>query len=69
MTDSYISLLQQSSPRLIKSIDELNAVQAVVDSLLDLPEMTPIQRDYLNFLGTLIYDYEEKYVVIPELND
>jgi HTH-type transcriptional regulator / antitoxin HigA len=69
MTDSYISLLQQSSPRLIKSIDELNAVQAVVDFLVDLPEMTPIQQDYLNFLGTLIYDYEEKYVVIPELND
>lgn len=67
-SDSYILLLQRFPPRLVKSIEDLNAVQAVIDSLLDLREMTPEQRDYLNLLGMLVHDYEEKYVVIPDLH-
>jgi HTH-type transcriptional regulator / antitoxin HigA len=67
-SDSYLSLLQRFPPRLIKSVDDLNAAQAVIDSLLDLREMTFEQRDYLNLLGILVHDYEEKYVVIPDLN-
>ncbi|NJL23379.1 MAG: transcriptional regulator [Leptolyngbyaceae cyanobacterium SM1_3_5] len=64
--DSYINLLQQFPPRPINSEAEFAAAQAVVDSLLD-SEITPEKRDYLNVLGVLIYEYEEKNVLIPDL--
>lgn len=64
--DSYINLLQQFPPRPIKSEAEFIAAQKVVDTLLD-GEMTIEKRDYLNVLGMLIHEYEEKNVAIPDL--
>ncbi|MGB2926814.1 MAG: hypothetical protein WBB82_16055 [Limnothrix sp.] len=64
---SYIDLLQAFPPRPIKSVEEFDAVQVVIDALLDSQEMTTDQQDYLNVLGTLIHEYEEKNIVIPDL--
>lgn len=64
---SYIELLKKFPPRPIKSETELLAVQEIIDTLLDSGEMTPEKQDYINVLGILIHEYEEKYVSIPEL--
>ena len=41
--------------------------QAVIDTLLDAEKITPEQRDYVNVLGILVQEYEERHVPIPDL--
>lgn len=67
-SDSYIELLRQFPPRPIKSEAELVAMQEVIDALLDSGRITPEKQDYLNVLGALVHEYEEKYVPIPDLS-
>ncbi|MEG3436932.1 transcriptional regulator [Pannus brasiliensis CCIBt3594] len=59
VTDDYLALLHKFPPRPIRNDEELEATQEVVNSLLDKPSLTVEERDYLNVLGTLIYDYEQ----------
>lgn len=66
--NTYIELLKKFPPRPIKSEKELLAVQEVIDTLLDSSEMTSDKQDYLNVLGILVHEYEEKYVQIPDLS-
>jgi HTH-type transcriptional regulator/antitoxin HigA len=66
-SNSYIELLQKLPPRPIKSEAELHAVQEMIDSLLDSGEITPEKQDYINVLGILVHEYEEKYISIPDL--
>lgn len=66
-TDRYIELLNTFPPRPIKSQEDLEATQSVVDSLLDKSKLTQEERDYLNLLGTLIYEYEERQDMIPDI--
>ena len=63
----YLDLLQSFPPRPIKTEADYVAVQEVVDTLLDTEELTDDQKDYLNLLGMLIHEYEEKHVNIPDL--
>lgn len=56
---SYIELLQSFPPRPITNEVELSATQVVVDTLLDRPTLTTEEQDYLNVLGTLVYEYEQ----------
>lgn len=65
--NSYIELLQKFPPRPIKSEAEFLAVQEVIDALLD-GEITPEKQDYINVLGILVHEYEEKHVSIPDLS-
>ena len=67
MTDKYIQLLQQFPPRTINNESELEATQVVIDKLLDCPELSPEESDYLNVLGTLVFDYEQKSEAIPDI--
>jgi HTH-type transcriptional regulator / antitoxin HigA len=69
-TDShtYVELLTAFPPRPIKSAEDLDAVQAVIDRLLDTPRLSPEQRDYLNVLGMLVQDYEMQHVPIPDIS-
>jgi len=67
-SNRYLELLQQFPPRPIKSEGELLAVQAVIDALLDAGEMTPEQQDYINVLGTLVHEYEDKHTSVPDLS-
>lgn len=61
VANAYIELLAQFPPRPITSEEELEATQVVIDSLLDQEELTPDEKDYLNVLGSLVYDYEQNY--------
>lgn len=42
-------------------------MQEVIDTLLD-GEMTPEKQDYINVLGILVHEYEEKHLSIPDLS-
>ena len=64
---SYIELLQSFPPRPIKSEVEMLAAQTVIDSLIDRGELTPDEQDYLNVLGTLVYEYEQAHESIPDI--
>ena len=67
MTDKYIQLLLQFPPRTINNESELEATQVVIDKLLDCPQLSPEESDYLNVLGTLVFDYEQKNEAIPDI--
>ncbi len=64
---SYMELLQSFPPRPIKSEEEMLAAQSVIDSLIDRGELTPDEQDYLNVLGTLVYEYEQTQEPIPDI--
>ena len=66
-SNSYVELLQKFPPRPIKSEAELLVVQEVIDNLLD-SKITPEKQDYINVLGILVHEYEEKHVLIPDLS-
>jgi HTH-type transcriptional regulator / antitoxin HigA len=67
-TNAYIELLKTFPPRPITSEEELTATQKVIDSLIDKGELTPDEQDYLNVLGTLVYEYEEKHKPILDIH-
>jgi HTH-type transcriptional regulator/antitoxin HigA len=58
-SNTYIELLKTFPPRPITAKSELIATQETIDSLLDKSERTPDERDYLNLLGLLVYEYEQ----------
>jgi HTH-type transcriptional regulator / antitoxin HigA len=57
-TSAYIELLKTFPPRPINSNEGLLATQKVIDSLIGGDELTPDEQDYLNVLGTLVYEYD-----------
>ena len=66
---AYIELLKTFPPRPIASEEELLATQQVIDSLIDRRELTPDEQDYLNVLGTLVYEYEQlNHEPIPDIH-
>ena len=67
-TNPYIELLTSFPPRPITSEEELIATKKVIDSLIDKGELTPDEQDYLNVLGTLVHEYEEKHKPIPDIS-
>lgn len=67
VSESYRQLLAQFPPRPINTEEELDATQAVIDQLLDKPELTPDEVDYLDLLGTLVYDYEQQQDPMPDI--
>lgn len=62
----YLQLIQSLPPRPIRSSEELQAVQKVIDQLIDRPQLSTDEQDYLNVLGTLVYEYENKQVKLPD---
>ncbi len=64
---SYTELLTSFPPRPIKDEEDLEKTQAVVDNLLDKGELTEEEEDYLNLLGILIHEYEEKQDLVPDI--
>lgn len=67
-TNPYIELLKSFPPRPITSEEELLSTQKVIDSLIDKGELTSDEQDYLNVLGTLVHEYEEKHYSIPNIH-
>ncbi len=48
--------------------EQLLATQEVIDSLIDRAELTTDEQDYINVLGTLVYEYEQKHQPIPDIH-
>ncbi|MCD8488577.1 MAG: transcriptional regulator [Desertifilum sp.] len=67
-SNTYIQLLTQFPPRPIASEEELSATQDRIDKLLDKKELSSDERDYLNLLGTLVYEYEQTLEPIPDIS-
>ena len=65
---TYIELLQSFPPRPIKSEEEMFATQEVIEFLIDNSPLTPDESDYLNLLGTLVYEYERSLEPIPDIS-
>jgi HTH-type transcriptional regulator/antitoxin HigA len=63
----YIELITTFAPRPITNEAELIATQNRINSILDKGNLTQDDKDYLNVLGTLVYDYEEKNEPMPIL--
>jgi HTH-type transcriptional regulator / antitoxin HigA len=63
----YVDLLNEFPPRPIRSEQEFMAIQNVVDALLDAKQLSADQKEYLNLLGMIICEYEEKNVKIPDI--
>ena len=65
--EKYIDLVTKFPPRLIESEADFFAVQQVVDALLDASQLSVEQRKYLNLLGMIIHEYEERTVEVPDI--
>jgi HTH-type transcriptional regulator/antitoxin HigA len=57
---TYKELLNEFVPRPIKSESDFLSVQQEVDRFLGKNSLTADEQDYLELLGTLIVDYEER---------
>lgn len=67
VSNDYIKLLTTFPPRPIKSEEELEATINIIDQLLDQEKLSQDEKDYLNVLGTLVYEYEQKQEPIPDI--
>jgi HTH-type transcriptional regulator / antitoxin HigA len=65
--EKYIDLVNEFPPRPIRSKADFIAVQKVVDALLDAGQLSSDRREYLNLLGIIIHEYEEKIVEVPDI--
>lgn len=67
-SDRYLELLINYPPRPIKTQEQCTEVQAQIDRILDSENISGAQQEYLNLLGTLVREYEEKHITIPDLS-
>jgi HTH-type transcriptional regulator / antitoxin HigA len=63
----YLQLINTFPPRPINNEAELLATQEQIDVIIDQPNITQDDKDYLKVLGTLVYEYEQKHEPIPVL--
>lgn len=57
-SESYRNLLLTFLPRPIKTEADYLLTQAEIDRLIDQSELSAAEQDYLDLLGTLIWEYE-----------
>ncbi|BAY24563.1 hypothetical protein NIES2100_43580 [Calothrix sp. NIES-2100] len=65
--NTYTELLTSFPPRPIKSEDDFEKTQAVIDKLLDKGELTEEEEDYLNLLGMVIHEYESQQDLVLDI--
>lgn len=61
----YLQLINDFPPRPINNEAELLATQDQIDAIVDKQNITQDDKDYLKVLGTLVYEYEQKYEPMP----
>jgi HTH-type transcriptional regulator / antitoxin HigA len=66
--DRYLELLINYPPRPIQTKEQCREVQAQIDRILDSETISSAQQEYLNLLGTLVREYEDKHILIPDLS-
>lgn len=64
---SYVDLLVTFPPRPIRSEEQLQATQKIINILIDQEDLSSDQREYLNLLGILVYEYEEEHYPLSEI--
>ena len=57
----YRDLLMAFPPRPIKTEADYQAVQAQIDQLIDQADLSLAEQDYLDLLGTLLWEYEARH--------
>lgn len=62
-----MELINSFPPRPISNEIELIATQDKINSILDKPNLTQDDKDYLRVLGMLVYEYEQINEAIPEI--
>ena len=67
--DRYLQLVQCVPLRPIRSDDELDEAINMVNYLIDREKMNADEKDYLDVLGGLIYDYESKHILFERQPD
>lgn len=67
VSNDYIELLTNFPPRPITSEEELELTQNMIDKLLDQGKLSQDEKDYLNVLGALVYEYEQQQEPIPDI--
>ncbi|MEL0590771.1 MAG: transcriptional regulator [Planktothrix rubescens PR222] len=67
VSNGYIELLTNFPPRPITSEEELELTQNMIDKLLDQGKLSQDEKDYLNVLGALVYEYEQQQEPIPDI--
>jgi HTH-type transcriptional regulator / antitoxin HigA len=68
MLKQKIQGLRSFPSRPISDEVEFAATQSVVDALLDRPELTADEQDYLNVLEVLISKYEQTLDPLPDIS-
>ena len=68
-SDLYLELVRRFPLRPIRTDNELDAAIAIIDSLLDRPNLAIEEEDYLDVLGTLVHEYESKAYPIGPVSD
>ena len=56
----YRELIAAFPPRVIHNEADYQAIQTRVDHLIDQGDLTTAEQEYLDLLGTLIWDYEQR---------
>lgn len=64
---NYLQLINAFPPRPISNEAELLATQKQINLVIDRPNLTTDDRDYLKILGMLVYEYESQHEVFPKL--
>ena len=67
ISNDYLNLITKYPPRPITSEQALAKAQQVIDSLLDRDNLSQDESDYLNVLGTLVYEYEDNQEFVPDI--
>ncbi|WP_017660812.1 helix-turn-helix domain-containing protein [Baaleninema simplex] len=66
-SQEYKRLLLAFPPRPIESESQLLETQEILDSILDKPNLSDEEKEYINLLGTLIYEYESREEIVPDI--
>lgn len=67
VSEKYLELIRNFPLRPIRSEAELGRAEKLLHELLDADNLTTPEQDYLEVLGNLIEDYEEKAYPIDDL--
>lgn len=67
--DRYLDLVRQFPLRPLRSEADLDAAIAVIDALIDRPQLTAPEQDYLDVLSDLVEAYEAEMVPMRPVGD
>ena len=59
--DNYLALLQMFPPRPIVTAAQYDETVAQINQLIDKPNLTPEEQDFMTLLGTLVMAYEDEH--------